>query len=300
MTGSEENGRPAPSPGRFPAARTPSTSRKADRDVVPFVLSQYVDQTKPKKRLKEMSLDRATRAAVEDFVAEYKEGDLLRAHGLQPDHKILLTGPPGNGKTTLAGALATALALPFLTVRYDGIVDSYLGETAARLRKVFDYAFSRPCLLFFDEFDSVGKERGDVNESGEMRRVVGSILVQLDALPSTCVVVCATNHAEMLDRAATRRFDVVLEMAPPDERLVKEWLGSFAKTTGEDLSSMETDFVAGMAGKGHHFVERFLTRARKTAILSCGQTTVAAVMAARLAALMIPKLDSFAPISPPK
>ena len=119
---------------------------------------------------------------------------LLRSHSLEPRHTILLIGPPGTGKTSLAGAIAAELALPFLTVRYEGLVGSYLGETAGRLQEVVDYVSRTPCVLFFDEFDSVGKERSDAQETGEIKRVVSSLLLQMDALPSHCVVVCATNH----------------------------------------------------------------------------------------------------------
>src|SRR3546814_17528729 len=112
----------------------------------------------------------------------------------------MLVGPPGTGKTSLAEAVATELRLPFFTVRYDGLVGSYLGETAARLQSVVDYASRTPCVLFFDEFYSVGKERADANETGDIKRVVSSLLLNMDALPSSCVVVCAPTHTELQDR----------------------------------------------------------------------------------------------------
>ena len=91
----------------------------------------------------------------------------MRSRSLEPRHRILLVGPPGNGKTSLAEAIAEALAVQFFVVRYDAIIGSFLGETATRLRRVFDYARTTPCVLFFDEFDAVGKERGDENETGK-------------------------------------------------------------------------------------------------------------------------------------
>ena len=156
--------------------------------------------------------DRLSRQLIE----EQSRSDLLRAQGLQPRHRILLSGPPGNGKTSIAEAIAQALALPLLTVRYDALVGAYLGETNARLAKLFEYARATPCVLFFDEFDAVGKERGDVHETGEIKRVVSFLLMQLDQLPSYVIAVAATNHAELLDRAVWRRFQLRIDMPAPD------------------------------------------------------------------------------------
>ena len=142
----------------------------------------------------------------------------MRSHSLEPRHKVLLIGPPGTGKTSLASALACELALPFLTVRYEGLVGSYLGETASRLLEIVEYVSHTPCVLFFDEFDSVGKERSDTQETGEIKRVVSSLLLNMDSLPSHCVVVCATNHPEMLDRAVWRRFELRIRIAAPAVR----------------------------------------------------------------------------------
>ena len=147
--------------------------------------------------------------------------DVLRAHGIEPRHRILLYGPPGNGKTSLAECLSFELALPLFIVRYDMVVTSYLGETAKRLRRLFDFVRTEPCVLFFDEFDAIGKERGDLHETGEIKRVVTTLLLQLDDLPSYCVLVAATNHPELLDRATWRRFEIKLELDhPSDEHMI--------------------------------------------------------------------------------
>ena len=137
---------------------------------------------------------------------------------MQPRHRVLLSGPPGNGKTSVAEAIAEALAVQFFTVRYDALVGSFLGETNTRLAKLFDYARTVPCVLFFDEFDSVGKERGDIHETGEIKRVVSFLLMQIDQLPSYVVTVAATNHAELLDRAVWRRFQLRLSMPQPSRQ----------------------------------------------------------------------------------
>ena len=140
---------------------------------------------------------------------------MLRSYGLEPRNKILLIGPPGNGKTSLAEAIAEALMVPLLTVRYESIIGAYLGETASRLSKLFEYAKTRQCVLFFDEFDTIGKERGDQHETGEIKRVVSSLLMQIDALPSYVVTIAATNHDALLDQAVWRRFQVKLELPKP-------------------------------------------------------------------------------------
>ncbi|MGV2196779.1 AAA family ATPase [Agrobacterium vitis] len=150
----------------------------------------------------------------QQLIEEHMRADVLRTHGYEPRHRVLLSGPPGNGKTSFAEAIAEGLGLPFFVVRYDALIGSYLGETNARLRKFFDYVRTRPSVLFFDEFDSIGKERGDTHETGEIKRVVSFLLMQLDQLPSYVLVIAATNHAELLDRAVWRRFQMRLSFLP--------------------------------------------------------------------------------------
>jgi SpoVK/Ycf46/Vps4 family AAA+-type ATPase len=116
----------------------------------------------------------------EQYIQEQYRVDLLRSYGLEPRNRILLIGAPGNGKTSLAEAIAESLMMPLYVVKYDSIIGSYLGETASRLRKLIDFVSSRKCVLFFDEFETLGKERGDTHETGEIKRVVSSLLLQID------------------------------------------------------------------------------------------------------------------------
>ena len=127
----------------------------------------YVVEATPRKRFEDLVLSDVCERACRELVEEQHRASLLRSQSLEPRHRVLLVGPPGNGKTSVAEAIAEALAVSFFVVRYDAIIGSFLGETASRLRRVFDYARTTPCVLFFDEFDAVGKERGDVNETGE-------------------------------------------------------------------------------------------------------------------------------------
>jgi SpoVK/Ycf46/Vps4 family AAA+-type ATPase len=138
----------------------------------------------PRVSLDDLILPLPARAEGMQLIEEHVRADVLRASGFEPRHRVLLSGPPGNGKTSFAEAIAEGLSLPFFVVRYDALVGSYLGETNARLRALFDYARTQACVLFFDEFDAIGKERGDDHETGEIKRVVSFLLMQIDKLPS--------------------------------------------------------------------------------------------------------------------
>jgi MoxR-like ATPase len=188
---------------------------------------EFIAEITPRRKLADMVLSGTCRTAVDQLIEEQQRASLLRAHGLDPRHRLLLVGPPGNGKTSLAEAIAEALAVPLFVVRYEAMIGSYLGETATRLKRVFDYVRTTPCVLFFDEFDAVGKERGDIHETGEIKRVVTSLLMHVDELPSYAVVIAATNHSELLDRAVWRRFQLRLGLPAPGEKELKEYFDRF-------------------------------------------------------------------------
>lgn len=196
---------------------------------------QLLHEVTPRRRLSDLVLPEDVRSVCQEVIEEQERADLLRAHQVEPRHRLLFIGSPGNGKTSLAEAMAEALVLPLLVVRYEGVIGSYLGETASRLQRVFDHVRTRECLLFFDEFDSIGKERGDTHETGEIKRVVSSLLLQIDALPSHVVVVTATNHPELLDRAVWRRFQVRVELPPPTRAQREEWFRRLEIRTGKPL-----------------------------------------------------------------
>jgi SpoVK/Ycf46/Vps4 family AAA+-type ATPase len=197
----------------------------------------------PRRTLGELVLPDVVRQAIGELVEEQQRTEVLRAHGLEPRHRLLLLGPPGNGKTSLAEAVAEALLLPMVVLRYEEVIGSFLGETASRLAAVFEFARTRRCVVFFDEFDALAKERGDQHETGEIKRVVSSLLLQVDALPSHAVFIAASNHPELLDRAVHRRFQIRLELPLPSpvariawfERLLTD-LGEPAGMSAETLS----------------------------------------------------------------
>jgi SpoVK/Ycf46/Vps4 family AAA+-type ATPase len=169
----------------------------------------------------------------------------------------LLIGPPGNGKTSLAESISESLMVPLLTVRYESVVGSYLGETINKLSQVFDYAKTRHCVLFFDEFETLGKERGDEHETGEIKRVVSSLLLQIDALPSYVVVIAATNHENLLDKAVWRRFQIKLELPKPTYENIFEWLRSFLNRTMFDFGIDIRKLAEELQGLSYSEIEDF-------------------------------------------
>ena len=223
----------------------------------PPAAGSLIAEMTPARRLEDMILADETSRVIEDLIEEQHRADLLRSYNLEPRNRVLLAGPPGNGKTSLAEAIADALNVPFIVVRYEGIIGSYLGETAQRIGHVFEHARSRRCVLFFDEFDVVGKERGDTQETGEIKRVVSSLLLQVDAVPSYVVVVTASNHPELLDRAVWRRFQVRLELPMPKQGQIEEWFRRFETRSGQNLGMSARSLALQLKGLSFAEVEDF-------------------------------------------
>jgi len=148
----------------------------------------------------------------------------IRSHGLAPRKKLLLLGPPGTGKTLTASAIAGELSLPLFVVRLDRLITRYMGETAAKLRLIFDAIAATHAVYLFDEFDSIGSERGLGNDVGEIRRVVNSFLQMVEEDSSDSVIIAATNHAAILDKALFRRFDDIVEYTLPTRNQAAEVL----------------------------------------------------------------------------
>ncbi len=165
---------------------------------------------------------------IERFLAYMHNKEKLLENGIPLNSTIILHGPPGTGKTKLAGYIASQMNLPLVTARTDALVSSYLGSTSKNIRMLMDYAQLTPCVLFLDEFDALAKGRDDLNEVGELKRVVVSLLQNIDKLKDV-ILIAATNHPELLDKAVWRRFNYKIEVFLPNDdvrqRITKKFLG---------------------------------------------------------------------------
>lgn len=239
-------------------------------------------EQEPERRVSDLVLPAVVRQTVNQFIEEHHRRDLLRSHGVEPRHRLLFVGPPGGGKTTLAEAIATELAVPLLSVRYEGLIGSFLGETASRMEALFDAVRLRPCVLFFDEFDVVAKERGDTHETGEIKRVVSSLLLQVDRLPSHVVVVAATNHAELLDHAVWRRMQLRLELPHPTPAGKVEWLKAWSARAGVSLGLAPRTIADHLGRVSYAELEEFALDVQRRSILSGPEPDSTAVVHALL------------------
>ncbi len=221
----------------------------------------------PQTRLRDLVVAPNVRDRLERVVVEQRQREELRAHGLAPIKRLLLVGPPGTGKTLTAGALAGELALALFAIQLDGIITKFMGETAAKLRLVFEAMAQTRAVYLFDEFDALGGDRAAGNDVGEIRRVLNSFLVMLEQDQSESVVVAATNHPALLDRALFRRFDAVIEYTLP----TAEDIEAVARAR---LAMLDTSDVAWASVReagatlSHADVTRACEDAAKSAILS--------------------------------
>lgn len=187
-------------------------------------LANLLTVSYPKVRLKEMILNGSLERQIKRVILEQRHAARILEHGLFPRRKLLLVGPPGTGKTLTASVLAGELGIPLFQIRLDGLITKYMGETAAKLRQVFEATDHTRGVYFFDEFDAIGSQRGLANDVGEIRRVLNSFLQMIEQDRSHSLIVAATNHAEILDRALFRRFDDVLQYDLPDESQIRALL----------------------------------------------------------------------------
>lgn len=217
-----------------------ATSRQApasDTTAIPIArpkgeLQTLLSVQYPKLRLEQMALDKLTVKRLTEVLSQQGQRERLRSFGKTPSTRLLLAGPPGSGKTMTAAALAGELHLPLFTVRLDALITRYLGETAAKLRLIFNHIAATRGVFLFDEFDAIGGHRSADNDVGEMRRILNSFLQFLEEGNATdSIIIAATNHPELLDTALARRFDDVLIYAMPDrkaaEKVIERHLGLF-------------------------------------------------------------------------
>jgi len=227
------------------------------RPIVDGRIENLLQEISPIRSLNDLVLPEDVTSVCNEIVQEQHRVDLLRSYGLEPRNRLLLIGPPGNGKTSLAETIAEMLIVPLYVLRYEGIVGTYLGETANRLRKVIDFVSTRKCVLFFDEFETLGKERGDLHETGEIKRVVSTLLLQIDSLPSHVMVIGATNHPELLDRAVWRRFNARVNLPLPSRSRIEEYFEKFQRKHNIKFEYASSTLAKKMLGCNFSELEEF-------------------------------------------
>ena len=187
-------------------------------------LANLLGASYPSERLGQMVLGKDLGDQIRRVIREQRHAGRIVERGLAPRRKLLLTGPPGTGKTMTASVLAGELGLPLLQVRLDGLITKYMGETAAKLRQIFEATGQTRGVYFFDEFDAIGSQRGLANDVGEIRRVLNSFLQMIEQDRSHSLVIAATNHPRILDPALFRRFDDILHYDLPDSSQIAQLL----------------------------------------------------------------------------
>ena len=217
---------------------------------------------------KDIILFDATKTLLTEILHEHNRADVLRSYGLQPAQKLLFCGPPGCGKTLAAEVIAHSLSLPLVLIRLDSVISSLLGETAANLRKVFDYIAQYPVVALFDEFDALTKDRGDTADHGELKRSVNAVLQMLDGYRGSSILIATTNYESLLDHAVWRRFDEVMRFEMPDLDQIKRLLSLKLSGIRRNFDSDEVQIASGFSGLSHADIERVLRRAVKEMILS--------------------------------
>lgn len=232
------------------------------------IVNNYLQEVAVHRTFSDLILPDSVRKITDSFIEEQYRSDILRTYGLEPRHKVMLVGEPGTGKTSYAEALSDKLMLPLYVVRYDALIGSYLGETAMRLRQLFDFVSTRKCVLFFDEFDTIGKERGDAQELGEIKRVVSSLLLMTDSLPSYNIVLAASNHPELLDRAVWRRFQIRLELPMPDVKQIEQYLFLFESRYRISFQTNLKELAKNLKGRNYGDIENFALSVMRRYVLT--------------------------------
>ena len=204
---------------------------------------------------------------IEDFMLNYKLSDKLHEAGIDRANSLLLYGPPGCGKSKTAHLIANELNLPLVIARLDSLISSYLGTTSKNIRTLFEYIDKMPCILFLDEFDAIAKARDDSNELGELKRVVNSLLQNIDNLNKESIFIAATNHDKLLDFAVWRRFDYKIKIEFPNKnsiiKIINIFIDNHLSLSKKNYKLLTSAFL-GLTGAE---IEDIITKAIRSSIL---------------------------------
>jgi SpoVK/Ycf46/Vps4 family AAA+-type ATPase len=233
-------------------------------------------------RLNDMVLGGELRSRLARVLTEQRQQERLHERGLEPRRKLLLVGPPGCGKTMTAAALAGELKLPLFTVLYDGLIGKLMGETASRLRLVFEAIALQRGVYFFDEFDAIGSQRSGTNDVGEIRRVLNSFLQFLENDNSHSLIIAATNHPELIDRAVFRRFDDVVTYGLPSPEIAQGILESHLATFRPQNIDWE-QVLEATVGLSQAEIARAADEAAKMAVLAGSNAIATSLLLSTLA-----------------
>lgn len=228
---------------------------------------QLLEMKFSKVLLDDIILTPDNKEKIEDIILEFEQKEILQTYKLNPKTKVLFCGPPGCGKTVTAESIANELQLPLLYTRFDSVISSYLGETATNLRKVFDFAKDGEWVLFFDEFDSIGKSRSIESEHGELKRVVNSFLQLLDNFPRNTMVIAATNYETIIDKALWRRFDEIIYFDMPKKDDIEKFIRLKLRNYSHKELNVES-YINNLVGLSYADIERICYEAIKKMVLN--------------------------------
>ena len=231
----------------------------------PDAASDFVERFEPIHTKNDIVLSAENTGVFLDLVREYRRADEVRRRGLPVRSKLLFCGPPGCGKTLCAEIFAAEVGLPLFVVKLDRLISSYLGETAANVRKIFEFARAQPCVLFLDEFDALARARDDSSEHNELRRVVNSLLLFIDRIRPKGFLVAATNLDESLDPAIWRRFDEVVWFERPDGPMIDRFLK--LKFKNAELVFDPFSHAHALEGYSYAEIERICVQTLKAAVI---------------------------------